>query len=71
MDRLSKLSGPEFDREYIDAMVTGHQDGANYLEGLNGNDAATKLGKELLPVVRKHLEAAQQIQKELQKRPTS
>ena len=26
IDRLSRLRGPEFDREYMDAMVQGHQD---------------------------------------------
>jgi predicted outer membrane protein len=25
-EKLSKLNGPEFDREYIDAMVDGHND---------------------------------------------
>jgi putative membrane protein len=31
-DKLSKLQGADFDREYIDAMVDGHQDVADKLE---------------------------------------
>jgi putative membrane protein len=31
-DRLSKLQGAEFDREYVNAMVDGHQDVADQLE---------------------------------------
>jgi len=31
-DRLSKLSGAEFDREYISAMVSGHQEALEFLE---------------------------------------
>jgi putative membrane protein len=33
IDRLSKLSGAEFDRAYIDAMVDGHQDVIDSLQG--------------------------------------
>jgi putative membrane protein len=32
-DRLSKLRGQEFDREYISAMADGHQDVVDELEG--------------------------------------
>jgi len=32
MDKLSKLHGAEFDREYINAMVDGHQDAVSDLE---------------------------------------
>jgi putative membrane protein len=31
-DKLSKLQGADFDREYMDAMVDGHQDVADKLE---------------------------------------
>ena len=31
-DKLSKMSGAEFDREYMNAMVEGHEDVANQLE---------------------------------------
>lgn len=32
-DRLSKLQGQEFDREYMNAMVDGHEDAINLVEG--------------------------------------
>jgi len=35
-DRLSKLSGAEFDREYIKAMTMDHQEDVRYLEQLSG-----------------------------------
>ena len=35
-DRLSKLSGAEFDREYIKAMTIDHQEDVRYLEQLSG-----------------------------------
>jgi predicted outer membrane protein len=119
-DRLSKLSGAEFDREYMKAMVNDHQEAVRFFEqhagpgGQSGrNDASTnpsgtsapgsagsdrtkaggsdqksggstsgtpsgtatmsgggtdlsKIAQELLPTVRRHLELAQEIQKELQ-----
>jgi len=33
MNKLSKLRGPEFDREYISAMVDGHENAVDRLEG--------------------------------------
>jgi putative membrane protein len=38
MDRLSKLNGAEFDREYIDAMVDGHEDIINHLQSKASED---------------------------------
>jgi putative membrane protein len=35
-DRLSKLSGAEFDREYMKAMLVDHQTDVRYLEQLSG-----------------------------------
>jgi putative membrane protein len=83
-DRLSKLSGAEFDREYIEAMVDGHQDVLDQLgsrvDSTNANavkpeqdDNAITMGinqwaAESYPVVQKHLETAKNIQGSLDKR---
>src|SRR5262245_15842854 len=84
MDRLSKLSGAQFDREYMRTMVSDHQQAVKFLEHLSGQakqpgttggstapsdtDLAS-VARELLPTVQHHLQLAQEIQKELQ--PTS
>lgn len=39
--KLSKLQGPEFDREYISAMVQGHQEVAGQLEARTGASASS------------------------------
>jgi putative membrane protein len=81
-DHLSKLSGAEFDREYIDAMVSGHQEAAMFLQRLSGQESGSgpsvkggepigKAAQELLPTVRQHLQTAQDIQKELQSGATT
>jgi putative membrane protein len=36
VDRLSKLNGAEFDREYMNAMVPGHEDVAAKLRTMGG-----------------------------------
>jgi len=42
MDRLSKLRGREFDKEYMKAMVDGHQDVVDSLEGRVDSTASLK-----------------------------
>jgi putative membrane protein len=42
MDKLSKLSGREFDREYVKAMVDGHQDAVDSLESRVDSTASLK-----------------------------
>ena len=76
-DRLSKLKGPEFDREYMQAMVDGHQEVLQELErqtsssdrsvGTSGNASQANASvsgwaKKVLPDVRQHLEQAKQIE---------
>src|SRR5687768_12501719 len=39
-DRLSKMKGPEFDKEYMQAMVDGHQEVAQELERHAGSPGA-------------------------------
>jgi putative membrane protein len=72
-DRLSKLSGAAFDREYIRVMVNGHQEALKFFEQ-QSNQAQSDLSgiaKELVPAVRHHLSLAQETQRELQGSPTS
>lgn len=80
MDRLSKLNGAEFDREYMKAMVEGHTEVKSMLEdrsehsrptGTSGA-AATQLdtavnqwASKALPTVGQHLQKAQQIRAKL------
>jgi putative membrane protein len=69
--RLAGLSGAQFDREYIDAMVTGHREVVSLYEKqlISNPDKGTaelnKLVREMLPTTKKHFEHAEQIQKAL------
>jgi putative membrane protein len=70
-DRLAKLSGMEFDREYMKEMVKGHEKAADAIEDKadgSGNDHLKQWAATTLPAVRKHLEEAKQIQESLDKR---
>jgi putative membrane protein len=65
-DRLSKLSGAEFDREYTKAMVMDHQkDVAEFKkEARDGkNDGIKSFAAQTLPTVEDHLQQIRQIQK--------
>jgi putative membrane protein len=76
--RLSGMSGSEFDRNYIDAMVMGHREAVKLFEQETTGTAsrpqsATKptendvaaVAKELLPTIRQHLAQAEKIQKSM------
>jgi putative membrane protein len=80
-DRLAKLKGAEFDREYMQAMVDGHQEVLSELERHSGgttersvgtsgdtaraNPSVTAWAKKMVPDVRQHLEQAKQIDEKL------
>ena len=67
-DKLAKLSGAEFDRAYMDAMVMGHQTVASEMttEANGGTDPQLKaFAAKTLPTVQMHLKMAQDIQKEV------
>ena len=67
-DKLAKLSGAEFDRAYMDAMVTGHQTVAKNMmtEANGGADSELKaFAAKTLPTVQSHLKMAQDIRKEV------
>ena len=62
MERLSKLRGAEFDRAYMDLMVSDHEKdvGEFEAEASNGADAAIKaFAAKTLPTLRTHLKLAQ------------
>ena len=43
VERLTKLNGPEFDREYVAAMVHGHQGRPHAVAGANRESAGDRL----------------------------
>ena len=64
-DRLSKLSGPAFDKVYVHAMVQGHQQDAKAYEMESGKVKDSQLKSyidQTLPVVQQHLSHIQSIQ---------
>ena len=70
-DRLAKLSGMEFDREYVKAMVDKHEKVVNDVEGKAegaDNDHVKQWAAKTLPTVKKHLDEARQLQSTLEKR---
>lgn len=63
-DKLSKLSGAAFDREYMSTMVKAHQKTVELMEGQskNGKDMELKSwADKTLPTVREHLQMARDI----------
>ena len=62
-DRLSKLSGPQFDKTYMSEMVRDHQqDVAEFQKAARSNDAQVKdFASRTLPTLEDHLREAQQI----------
>ncbi|HLG97014.1 MAG TPA: DUF4142 domain-containing protein [Bryobacteraceae bacterium] len=62
-DRLSKLSGPEFDREYMRAMVRDHRMDVNEFrrESERAKDQDVRsFASSTLPVLQQHLQLAEQ-----------
>jgi putative membrane protein len=68
-ERLSKLDGAEFDREYIDLMVKDHEKAAEALQDQAQNaehPAVKQWAASTLPRIKSHLEHAQRLQKQLE-----
>ena len=68
MDKLTKLSGAEFDREYMDAMVDDHKEDIEKFQTQadKGKDPELKkFASENLPILKKHLELAQSTEKQI------
>ena len=65
-NRLSRMSGTAFDREYAKAMVTDHtQDVAEFRkEAIDGQDASIKnFASQTLPTLQEHLKQAREMEK--------
>jgi putative membrane protein len=63
-DRLSKLSGAAFDREYLVEMIADHERAVRDLEAVSKDENAEIRGwaTKTLPHVREHLETARKLQ---------
>jgi putative membrane protein len=78
-ERLSQLSGAQFDQQYMKAMVTEQQENVKFLEqqsrrstgSTSGGTDLPSIAKDLLPMARQNLQMAEEIQKELGTAPTS
>ena len=69
-ERLSALSGAEFDRAYIDAMVEEHQEAVDEVrEKAEGSDNSEvrQWAAKTLPVLQGHLARAQELKNTLEK----
>ena len=69
-ERLTKLSGAEFDREYMKAMVDGHEeavDDAKDKAEHSDNAEIKQWSSKALPTLQQHLERARQINEALEK----
>jgi putative membrane protein len=68
LDSMSKLSGAEFDQEYVDNMVDDHEDDVAAFQKMadSGTDPELKaFATKCLPVLKKHLEAIKAIQEKM------
>lgn len=64
-DKLSQLSGADFDREFVNHMVDDHQkDIADFTKEADAHDGkVSTLASKQLPVLKKHLRMAEALQK--------
>jgi putative membrane protein len=64
--RLSKLSGPAFDRQFAREMVEDHKKDIREFEkaAKMPNASVAKFANEILPVLRKHLQSAEALERE-------
>jgi putative membrane protein len=63
-DKMAKAQGAAFDKEFAQHMVMDHKkDIAEYKKAAKKNDDAGQYAKDSLPVLEKHLQTAQSIQK--------
>jgi putative membrane protein len=61
-DKLAKLSGPSFDRQFAQAMVKDHkEDIAKFQKEANKSTPAGTFAKEVLPDLQKHLQEAEKL----------
>jgi putative membrane protein len=70
--KLTILSGASFDRSFAKSMVKDHQeDIKEYRQEATKADAASRLAKETLPILQKHLQEAQALEKETAQKQSS
>lgn len=68
MEKLSKLSGAEFDKEYVNAMVDDHEKDVSAFEkqSTGGNDADAKaFAAKTLPTLQHHLQMIKDIKSKM------
>lgn len=68
IDKLSKLSGADFDKEYVEMMVEDHEDDQEAFQAQadSGNDADVKaFAARHLPTIKGHLEMIKNIQSKM------
>jgi putative membrane protein len=68
-DRLAKLSGPDFDREYVKEMVKDHQKTVKRFQAQAGqtkDEAVKKWVDKTLPTLREHLKEIQSVAAKVQ-----
>src|SRR5262249_41035272 len=63
-DRMSKMSGEKFDREFVKHMVDDHKKDIKEFqqEAKKGNSASARFANDVLPDLQKHLDTAQGLQ---------
>jgi len=62
-DKLAALSGEDFDREFLNAMITAHQKNIELFQAAaDAGNAASAVAAKRLPTLKKHLELAQALQ---------
>jgi putative membrane protein len=67
-NKMAKAQGAAFDKEFAQHMVMDHKkDIADYKKAAKKNDDAGQYAKDSLPVLEKHLQTAQSIQKSASK----
>jgi putative membrane protein len=74
VERLAKLMGDEFDREYMEAMVKDHKEDIEKFEqaAKNAKDSDVKaFASKQLPTLKEHLQLAQNANKQLSKSGSS
>ncbi|HYC17321.1 MAG TPA: DUF4142 domain-containing protein [Pseudolabrys sp.] len=70
--KLKVLSGAMFDRSFAKSMVSDHQeDIKEFKKESSKDDPAGQLAKESLPVLQKHLQAAQSLEKQVAQKQSS
>ena len=64
-DRLSKLSGAQFDQQFVKAMVTDHkEDIAKYEKEAKSKGPLADFARDTLPTLQHHLQAAETLAKQ-------